>query len=139
MTRKRSYFVPGRKPPKARKTYVVTYLNQNGYQKQIYCQSYNEARKESARLRKAGFKYRHVSYWIDGAEAVRLARLGYSYDPRRKKAIRMKHYPRKFVQAVDAMDPRRRDELYLDYRNFRTSDDVIAHYERIHKKKGGHQ
>ena len=134
MTRKRKTFVPG-KPPKARKTYVVSYLNENGYLKQIYCPSYPEARKEAARLGKKGYKHRHVSYWIDGAEALRLARLGYSYDPKKKKAVKMKHYPRKFLRTVDSMSPERRDELYLDYRKFRTSDDVVAHYQS--KKKGG--
>ena len=135
MTRKRKTFVPGRKPPKARKTYVVSYLTESGYLKQIYCPTYIEAKKEAGRLGKKGYKHRHVSYWIDGAEALRLARLGYQYDPKKKKAVKMKHYPRKFLKTIDSMDPERRDELYLDYRKFRTSDDVISHYQT--KKKGG--
>ncbi len=120
------------KAPKARKTYVVSYLNEKGYLKQVYCQSFNDAQKESAKLRRKGFKHRHVSYWIDGAETLRLARMGYTYDPKKKKTVKMKHYPKKFIQTVDSMPKERRDQLYLDYRNFRTSDDVIDHF----KKKG---
>ena len=123
---------PKKAAPKARKTYVVSYLNGSGYLKQIYCQSYQEAQKESAKLGRAGHKHRHISYWIDGSESLRLARLGYTYDPKKKKAVKMKHYPKKFLKTVDSMSPERRDGLYLDYRKFRTSDDVVAYY----KKKG---
>lgn len=122
------------KAPKARKTFVVSFLNKDGYLKQIYCPTYQEARKAQGKLRKTGTRHTHLSYWIDGAEALRLARLGYSYDPKKKKVVRMKHYPRKFIKTVDSMSPERRDELYLDYRNFKTSDDVVAHYA---KRKGG--
>lgn len=133
MTRKRKTFVPGRKPPKARKTFVVNYVNQNGFQKQIYCRNYNEAQKESAKLRKEGIRHRHISSWIDGAEVVRLARLGYEYDNKKKRTVKMKHHPQKFLQEVDSMPKERRDQLFLDYRKFKTSDDLIAFYK---KRKG---
>lgn len=118
------------KPPKVRKTYVVSYVNESGYLKQIYTQSYQQAQRESARLQKNGVKHRHISYWIDGSESLRLARLGYSYDPKKKKAVKMKRYPRKFLKTVDAMSQERRDELFLDYRKYKTSDDVVARYRK---------
>lgn len=115
---------------KVRKTYVVSYLDDNAFIKQNYFQSYNEARHNEAELRRQGRKHTYTSYFIDGAELLRLARLGYDYDPKRKQAVKMKHYQRKFIQVVDNMPQERRDQLFLDYRNFKTSDDVIVFQQR---------
>ena len=116
--------------PKVRKTYVVSYVDDFLFVKQIYCQTYRQAQKEQARVRKEGHYRNHISYWIDGAEMLRLARLGFEYDQKKGKAVLMKHYPRKFIKMVDAMLQEERDVRFLDYRNFKTSDDVVAFHNR---------
>lgn len=116
--------------PKVRKTYVVNYLDHEFHLKQEYRQTYQQAKHARFELAKNGFIRSSITWWIDGAEMLRLARLGYTYDREKNRAVKMKHFPRKFLKEVDAMSEERRNELYLDYRNFKNSDDVIAFYQK---------
>ena len=124
-----------RKPtPKVRKTYVLAFYGANGQYRQAYFQNRDEALRVQGRMRATG-KATNLSFWIDGAEMVRLARLGYRYDSRTDSVVRSRN-AKGFVKEVDAMPKSKRESMFLDYRKFRTSDDVVK-FHQSHRKKGG--
>ena len=115
--------------PHARKTYVLSFYNEHGNYTQRYFQNRKEALVEQAHMRKDG-KACFLSFWIDGAEMVRLARLGYRYDSKTDSVVRSRN-AKGFAQEVDAMPTSKRESMFLDYRKFKTSEDVIKfHIER---------
>ncbi len=112
----------------ARKTYVVSFYDADGHYAQEYYQNRRVAVKRANQL---GLKRgkANLSYWIDGAEMVRLARLGYRYNSRTDSVVKSRN-AKGFIQEVDAMPASKRESMFLDYRNFRTSDDVVAYHSR---------
>lgn len=123
---------PKKAAPKARKTYVVTYFDSNGHYRQEYFQNKRKAESRSRKLGVAKGKA-HLSFWIDGAEMIRLARRGYVYDSRTDSVVRSRNV-KGFVKEVDAMPRSKRESMFLDYRKFRNTDDVIAFHEK--KRRG---
>ena len=108
---------------KARKTYVVSFYDEKGKYSQEYFQNKKQAHKRMRRLKVCG-----LSYWIDGAEMIRLARLGYIYDSSTDSCKPSEHAA-EFIREIDAMDAHARDSKFLDYRRFRTLDDVVKYHE----------
>jgi len=121
-----------REPPKVRKTYVLAFYGANGQYRQAYFQNRDEALRAEGKMKAAG-KPTHLTFWIDGAEMIRLARLGYDYDPKTDKAVKSRS-AKGFVQDVDAMPKAKRDSMFFDYRKFRTSDDVVKYHQSMRKK-----
>lgn len=119
--------------PRARKTYVVSFYDGNGHYRQEYFQN---KKKAESRANKLGIKKgkANLSYWIDGAEMVRLARRGYVYDSSLGRAKPSKH-ARAFVREVDSLPKKERQARFLDYRKFKNIDDVVAFHERNKKAR----
>lgn len=118
--------------PNVRKTYVLAFYGANGQYRQAYFQNRDEALRAQGRMTATG-KASNLSFWIDGAEMVRLARLGYRYDSRTDSVVKSRN-AKGFVQEVDAMPKAKRDSMFLDYRKFRTSDDVVKYHQSMRKK-----
>lgn len=113
--------------PKARKTYVCAFYGINGYYTQRYFQNHKEALKFQASMKRKKEPC-NLTYWIDGAEMVRLARLGYVYDSELDKCVRSRN-TEGFVQEVDAMPENKRNTMFMDYRKFKTLEQVLQYRE----------
>ena len=122
--------------PKARKTYVVSFYDGQGHYRQEYFQN---RKKAQSRANQLGIKRgkANLSFWIDGAEMIRLARKGYVYDSSLGRAKPSKH-AKAFVEEVDSLPKSVRQAKFLDYRRFKNIDDVLAFHSRNRKKGGKH-
>ena len=112
---------------KARKTYVVSFYDEKGHYSQEYFQNKKQAHKRMHELKSC-----NLSHWIDGAEMIRLARLGYVYDSSTDSCKPSKHAS-EFIKEVDSLPKSVRDSKFLDYRKFRTMDDVIKYHRAMRK------
>jgi hypothetical protein len=112
----------------ARKTYVVSFYNEYGHYQQEYFQNKRKAQRRANQLGISRGKA-NLSYWIDGAEMIRLARLGYIYDGSTGR-VKTSQYAAKFIEEVDKMPKKVRDGKFLDYRKFKNIDDVLEFHRR---------
>lgn len=119
--------------PKARKTYVLAFYDNHGQYRQAYFQNRKEALHVQRNMRACG-KAAHLFFWIDGSEMVRLARLGYRYDSRTDKTVKSRN-AKGFYEEVMAMPEKKRRAMFLDYRNFKTSGDVVKFMHSIREQK----
>ena len=112
----------------ARKTYVVSFYDGKGHYRQEY---YQNRRTAQVRANSLGLRQgkANLSFWIDGAEMVRLARLGYVYDAS-IGSIKESVHAKAFIAEVDALPKKEREARFLDYRRFKTIDDVLRFHER---------
>ena len=113
--------------PKARKTYVVSYYDEFGRYDQEYFQN---KRKAQSRANALGIKKgkAHLSHWIDGAEMIRLARLGYVYEAK-IDGVRKSKYAKSFVDEIDSLPKNVVEAKFLDYRKFKNLDDVLEFHK----------
>lgn len=113
---------------KPRITYVVSYYDDLGNYRQEYFQNKRKAQTRAREIGKA-----NLSHWIDGAEMIRLARAGLVYDSSLGIA-RPSCHAAAFVEEVDSLPREMREAMFLDYRKFRSIDDVIAFHSRNGKR-----
>ena len=111
----------------ARKTYVVSFYDEQGHYRQEYYQNQRVAQKRARDLGISKGKA-NLSHWIDGAEMIRLARLGYVYDSSSETVKHSKH-ANGFIEEIDKMSPKQREAKFLDYRKFKTIDDVMKFHQ----------
>lgn len=113
--------------PKVRKTFVLNYINDKGHYKQEYFQSRQEAME--AKKKKSKKNHPVITSWVDSAESLRLARLGYTYDSNKDKAVKpssayKRRNLRDYVKWIDSMSPEEKKRNVVDYRNFKNSDEL---------------
>ena len=117
------------KAPSVRLTYLVNIYNGDGKYSQEYFQNKRKAKQRAKALILKNIKT-YIVPWIDGAETIRLAKRGYIFDYKAQKLVSSPKEAKEFVDYVYAIPESERNEIYLDFRKFKTLADVYAFLKR---------